>query len=175
LGSPRRTIEWTIGVSLLALVIGVAITIEHGADAKLAQRLKTSGRSTQATITKKQASAEDGRGVCYFTYQFRARQASAPNAPFATFSREVEVPDGFFDLGHRRSDDCRAVRSRRTFRFHGRSTDTTPAQPNLAGMGLGGRHGSSRRDVAVELRGAVPTVSREWLAAFWVAVMFLMG
>lgn len=97
MGSLRRTIEWTIGVSLLALVFGVAITIEHGADAKLAQRLKTSGRSTQATITKKQASAEDGRGVCYLTYQFRARQASAPNAPFATFSREVEVPDGFFD------------------------------------------------------------------------------
>jgi len=91
----RRTIEWTIGVSLLALVFGVAITIEHGADAKLGQHLKTSGRSTLATITKKRASSEEG--LCYVTYQFQARQASAPIAPYASFSREVEVPEPFFD------------------------------------------------------------------------------
>jgi hypothetical protein len=97
LSSLRRTIEQTIGVSLLALVFGIAITIEHGADAKLAQRLKKSGRSTQATITKKRDNQGDGRGLCYITHEFQARQASAPNAPAATFSREVEVPDGFFE------------------------------------------------------------------------------
>ena len=93
----RRTVEWTIGVLCLALIVGYLITAEHGADAKLAQRLRQSGRSSQATITKKQAtSSGSGRDLCTITYAFQARQASAPNAPVATFSREVEVPDGFF-------------------------------------------------------------------------------
>ena len=97
MSSLRRTIEWTIGVLCLALFVGFLITNEHGADARLTQRLKKSGRSTQATITKKHANQGDGRGLCYITYQFRARQASAPNAPVATFFREVEVQDSFFD------------------------------------------------------------------------------
>jgi hypothetical protein len=92
----RRAIERTIGILCLALVVGLLITAEHGADAKLAQRLKKSGRSTQATITRKRASSgEEGR--YYLTYQFQARQAWAPNAPFASFWREVEVPEPFFD------------------------------------------------------------------------------
>jgi hypothetical protein len=82
----------------LALIVGYLITSEHGADAKLAQRLKRNGRAAQATITKKLAtSSGQGRDFCYITYQFQARQAAAPNAPVATFSREVEVQDGFFD------------------------------------------------------------------------------
>jgi Protein of unknown function (DUF3592) len=94
----RTTIEWTVGVLCLALLVGFLVTAEHSADAKLARRLKRSGRSTQATITKKTAtSSGQGRDLCYVTYQFQARQASAPNAPVATFAREVEVQDRFFD------------------------------------------------------------------------------
>ena len=96
--SLRTTIERTIGVLCLTLFVGFLITAEHSADSRLAQRLKRSGHSTQATITKKRAtSSGQGRDLCYVTYQFQARQASASNAPFATFSREIEVPDGFFD------------------------------------------------------------------------------
>jgi hypothetical protein len=74
------------------------ITVEHSTDARQAQHLKKSGHSTQATITRKRAtSSGQGRDLCYVTYQFKARQASAPSAPVATFSREVEVQDGFFD------------------------------------------------------------------------------
>jgi hypothetical protein len=98
LTSLRRTIELTIGVLCLALVVGFLITNEHGADAKLAQRLMKSGRSTEAIVTRKHStSSGSGRDLCYITYQFQARQASAPNAPVASFSREVEVPDPFFD------------------------------------------------------------------------------
>lgn len=90
--------EWTIGVLLLALVVGFLITTEQNTDAKLVQRLKRSGRIASATIIKKQASSSgSGRDICYLTYRFQARQGSAPNAPVATFSREIEVPDGIFD------------------------------------------------------------------------------
>jgi hypothetical protein len=94
----RTTIARTIGVLSLALVIGGLIRAEHYADTKLASRLRQNGRSAQATIARKRAtSSGQGRDLCYITYRFQAPQAIAPNAPGAVFSRDVEVPDGFFD------------------------------------------------------------------------------
>ena len=96
--SQRRTVERTAGVLCLSLIVGLAITSEHDAHAKLARRLKQSGRSTQAIVVRKQATASgQGRDFCYITYQFQARQVPAPTAPEVTFHNEVEVPDHFFD------------------------------------------------------------------------------
>jgi hypothetical protein len=78
--------------------VGFLITSERNTNAKLAQRLKKTGCIASATITKKQVtSSGSGRDLCYLTYEFQARQASAPNASVTTFSRKIEVPDGFFD------------------------------------------------------------------------------
>lgn len=94
----RTTLEWAFGVLCLTLLVGFVITSEHGTQAKVARRLKENGRSTQATIVKKEAtSSGQARDFCYITYQFHAPATPTPSAPEVTFGNKVEVSDHFFD------------------------------------------------------------------------------